>query len=185
MAAELRPVTTWSLEMRDASQLRRARAPDPVPQLVQAKIPSPALNRFLYTSIGGDWHWVDRLPWSWERWMRWLNRPEHQTWVLYVDGTPAGYFELEKQAGGDVEIAYFGIAKGFIGRGLGGWLLTRTIEQAWAFGATRVWVHTCSLDHPMALNNYRARGMSVFKEETAMKPVAAAAPGPWPGAHAA
>lgn len=188
MAAEaagaLRPVTTWSLEMRAPSQLRRSAAPRLEPQLTQAKIPSPALNRFLYTSIGGDWHWVDRLPWTWDRWMQWLDRPEHQTWVMSVDGTPGGYFELEKQPGDDVEIAYFGLAKDFLGRGLGGWLLTRTIEQAWAFGAKRVWVHTCSLDHPMALKNYQARGFTVFREETVLKPVAAAAPGPWVGAHA-
>lgn len=186
VTAAPRPVTTWSLEMRDPAQLRRSAAPDPEPALVQAKLPSPALNRFLYTSVGGDWHWVDRLPWTWERWMQWLDRPEHQTWVMYLEGTPAGYFELEKQ-GRDVEIAYFGIARQFLGRKLGGWLLTRTIEQAWAFGgerAERVWVHTCSLDHPIALANYKARGLVVFREETVEKPVAAAAPEPWPGASA-
>lgn len=181
---DVRAVTTWSLEMRDPAQLRASKTPDPEPQLVQARVPSPALNRFLYTSVGGPWHWVDRLPWSWDRWMQWLDRPGHQTWVMYLDGTPAGYFELEKQAGDDVEIAYFGVAPQFIGRRLGGWLLTRTLEQAWAFGARRVWVHTCSLDHPKALANYQARGLVVFREETVLKPVAAAPPGPWPGAQA-
>jgi GNAT superfamily N-acetyltransferase len=177
-----RSVTTWYLEMRDPALLRRSPVPAPAPQLVRAEIPSPALNRFLYTSVGGAWHWIDRLPWSWERWMQWLDRPEHQTWVMYVAGTPAGYFELEKQ-GDDVEIAYFGIAADFIGRKLGGHLLTRTIEQAWAMGARRVWVHTCSLDHPVALKNYQARGMTVYKEESVQKDVGVA-PGPWPGAEA-
>lgn len=181
MAAEPQPrsVTTWHLEQRDPSQLRRSVTPSPEPRLEQAKVPSPALNRFLYTSVGGDWHWNDRLTWTWQRWMQWLDRPGHQTWVMHVDGTPAGYFELEKQ-GDDVEIAYFGIAPQFIGRKLGGWLLTRTLEQGWAFGAQRVWVHTCSLDHPAALANYQARGMTVFKEETATKALGPA-PGPWPG----
>ena len=182
-AAGLRPVTTWSLEMLAPEQLRRVAAPAPAPELVQAKVPSPALNRFLYTSVGGPWHWTDRLPWTWERWMQWLDRPEHQTWVMYVSGTPAGYFELEAQAGGSVEIAYFGVAPQFIGRRLGGWLLTRTIEKAWAFGAQRVWVHTCSLDHPRALANYQARGMTIFREDTVTKLVPDA-PGPWAGAQA-
>lgn len=193
MAAEaapagVRPVTTWHLDMRSPGQLRRSATPPSAPQLAQAKVPSPALNRFLYTSVGGPWHWTDRLPWTWERWMQWLDRPQHQTWVMSVDGTPAGYFELEQQPGAapsgpDVEIAYFGIAPQFLGRGLGGWLLTRTIEQAWAFGAGRVWVHTCSLDHPRALANYQARGMAIFREETVAKLVPEA-PGPWPGAQA-
>ena len=176
------PVTRWHLEMRSPAQLRPARVPDPPPAIVRAEVPSPALNRFLYTSVGGDWHWVDRLPWTWDQWLRWLDRPAHQTWVMSVAGTPAGYFELDRQ-GDDVEIAYFGVAPQFIGRKLGGWLLTRTIEQAWAMGARRVWVHTCSLDHPRALANYQARGMTVFKEETEMKHVGAT-PGPWPGAGA-
>lgn len=177
-----RPVTTWYLEMHDPAQLRRAAVPDPAPAIVRAEITSPALNRFLYTSVGGAWHWVDRLPWTWQRWQDWLDRPGHQTWVMSVAGTPAGYFELDRQ-GDDVEIAYFGVAPQFIGRKLGGHLLTRTIEQAWAVGAKRVWVHTCSLDHPRALANYQARGMTLYNEETVLKPVAEAAPGPWPGAN--
>jgi GNAT superfamily N-acetyltransferase len=178
-----RPVTTWCLEMLAPEQLRPSAVPDPAPAIVRAAVPSPELNRFLYTSVGGAWHWVDRLPWTWQRWMQWLDRPEHQTWVMYVSGTPAGYFELDRQ-GDDVEIAYFGVAPGFIGRKLGGHLLTRTLEQAWAMGARRVWVHTCSLDHPAALANYQARGMTVYQEATQIKDVAGTAPGPWPGADA-
>lgn len=178
-----RPVTTWYLELRSPAQLHRAAVPEPAPQIVRAEIPSPALNRFLYTSIGGDWHWLDRLPWTWQRWMQWLDRPELQTWVMYVSGTPAGYVELEKQ-GDDVEIAYFGVAREFIGRKLGGHLLSVGIERAFAMGAKRVWVHTCSLDHPMALANYRARGMTCYREEGTEKEVVET-PGPWPGATAA
>ena len=176
-------VTRWYLEMTSPAQLRPGRVPDDLPAIVRAEAPSPALNRFLYTSVGGAWHWTDRLPWTWERWMQWLDRPQLQTWVMYVAGTPAGYFELEKQPDDQVEIAYFGIAPDFIGRRLGGHLLTVTLEKAWAMGAKRVWVHTCTLDHAAALANYKARGMTVFKEETEMK-VLGATPGPWPGANA-
>jgi GNAT superfamily N-acetyltransferase len=178
-----RPVTTWYLEMRDPAQLRPSPAPAQA-TIVRAEVPSPALNRFLYSSVGGAWHWVDRLAWTWDRWLQWLDRPELETWVLYLAGTPAGYVELEKQSGGNVEIAYFGVAAPFIGRGLGGHLLTTALQRAWVMGAKRVWVHTCSLDHPAARANYEARGMQVYKEATAMKDVAAETPGPWPGAKA-
>lgn len=175
-------VTRWYLEMRSPAQLLRAAAPEPAPSIVRAEVPSPALNRFLYTSIGGGWHWIDRLPWTWAQWMTWLDRPELQTWIMYVRGTPAGYFELEGQPEGQVELAYFGIAQEFIGKKLGGYLLTVAIEKAWAMGAKRVWVHTCTLDHAAALANYKSRGMTVFKEETEMKAVGTT-PGPWPGAQ--
>lgn len=182
MTAQPVRVTTWYLEMRERSHLRPARAPAGDVTLVRAQIPSPALNRFLYTSVGGDWHWTDRLPWTWARWMQWLDRPQVQTWVLYVSGTPAGYVELE-QHGDDVEISYFGLARAFVGRGLGGWLLTQGLEKAWDMGARRVWVHTCSLDHPGALANYRARGMTLYQEEKHLKELGPT-PGPWPGAQA-
>jgi GNAT superfamily N-acetyltransferase len=183
VSPERQDVTRWYLEMRSPAQLRRSPVPDPAPAIVRAEVPSPALNRFLYTSIGGGWHWTDRLPWTWAQWMKWLDRPELQTWVMYVSGTPAGYFELEKQPDNQVELAYFGIAQPFIGKKLGGYLLTVALDQAWAMGAQRVWVHTCTLDHAAALANYRSRGMTVFKEETEMKNVGAT-PGPWPGADA-
>lgn len=181
--ARVLPVTTWYLEMRARAQLRPAVVPQPEPLILRAEEPSPALSRFLYTSVGGAWHWRDRLPWTWAQWRDWLDRPEVQTWVLYVRGTPAGYIELEHQPGNDVEIAYFGVAPAFIGRKLGGHLLGVGIARAWDMGAHRVWVHTCSLDHPAALANYRARGLTVYREETVMKEVALTPPGPWPGAH--
>ena len=175
-------VTTWYLEQRSPADLRPARTPQSPLQITRAEIPSPELSRFLYTSIGGHWQWRDRLVWTYERWMQWLDRPQVQTWVMVVSGIPAGYVELEKQPGDEVEIAYFGVHKDFLGRGLGGHLLTTGIERAWDMAAKRVWVHTCSLDHPAALANYQARGMTIYKEETVRKDVPESQPGPWPGA---
>ena len=86
-------------------------------------------------------------------------------------------------AANPVEIAYFGLLPQFIGKGLGGWLLTRAIERGWELGASRVWVHTCSLDGPGALSNYQARGLTLFKTETAAQELAEQPPGPWPGAR--
>jgi GNAT superfamily N-acetyltransferase len=83
--------------------------------------------------------------------------------VAYVAGTPAGYFEIEKGPEGDVHIVNFGLLPQFIGQGLGGDLLTRAVERAWDWGATRVWVSTCSHDHPHALKNYLARGFRILE----------------------
>jgi len=93
------------------------------------------ITHHLYTAVGGDWYWLQRLTWSYEQWRSYLERAEVETWVAYVSGTPAGYFELETQAGGSVEITTFGLLPQFIGRGLGGALLTATVQRAWALGA--------------------------------------------------
>lgn len=159
-------VRVWSLEMRDPALLRAARQPAVALTLMRAEQPAPQLSRFLYLAIGGQWHWVDRLAWTDEQWQAWVDRPEHTLVSCWVDGVPAGYFELEQQ-GSEVELAYFGLMPDFIGQGLGGWLLTEALRTAWGIqGTTRVWVHTCSLDAPSALANYQARGMQVCAEET-------------------
>jgi len=149
---------------------------------VRVSIPSPELNRYFYTAIGGDWYWIDRLKWTYAEWRRYLDRPELVTWLITVAGVPAGYFELERQAEDDVEIVYFGLLREHVGRGFGGWALSEAAERAWQLGAKRVWVHTCDLDHPGALNNYLARGFKVFKTETKEEELPEKPTGPWPGA---
>ncbi len=174
-------VTTYYLEMTDPAQLRPARRESGELQLKRAEISCPELNRFLYTAVGGDWFWIDRLSWTYDQWLEYLNRPELETWVGYVAGTPAGYYELEMQPEANVEIAYFGLLPQFIGRGVGGELLARAIDCGWAMGAERVWLHTCSLDGPTALANYQARGFHVYREEVAEVDLPEESPGPWPG----
>src|SRR5262245_12156967 len=111
-------VTTYYLEMKDAGELRPARPSDVGLRVMRAEIPCPELNRFLYTAVGGDWYWIDKLGWTYDRWLTYVDRPELETWVAYVTGTPAGYFELERQSGSDVEISYFGLLSRFLGRGI-------------------------------------------------------------------
>ena len=154
-------------------------------RLVQAGIASPELGRFLYTAVGGDWYWRARLGWTWTRWMEWLARSPLELWMALKCGTPAGYFELEAQAGGQVEITAFGLLPSFAGQGIGGYLLTQAVLRAWAMrpDVRRVWLHTCSLDSPRALRNYLARGFRVFKEVEEEIDLAGQPPGPWPGAE--
>ena len=132
---------------------------------MQVEIPSPEFSRFLYTVVGAAYGWHDRQGWDDTRWRAYLQRPELETWVAYVSGTPAGYYELDRQAGGDIEIAYFGLLPSFIGKGLGGPLLTAAPTRAWDRGAARVGVHTCTLDHPNALANYQSRGFRAYRTE--------------------
>jgi GNAT superfamily N-acetyltransferase len=179
----LTDITTYYLEMTDPSHLRPKQVSHGGLEIKQAQVPLPEFNRFLYTAVGGDWYWVGRLSWTYHQWQGWVDRPELQTWVAYVSGTPAGYFELEAQADSNVEIVHFGLLPHCIGQGLGGHLLTVAVETAWHMGASRVWLHTDTLDHPHALANYCARGFRVYREETTTHDMPDQSPGPWPGAH--
>ncbi len=172
-------VKVWHLEMT---------APPPPPggarpyQLRRASVILPELNRFLYMAVGGPCRWYMRKDWNWHQWRSWLARDEIETWIAYFDGTPIGYFELEAQAAGTAEILYFGLITEFIGQGYGKLLLEDAIDRAWQPGRRRVWLHTCSLDHPRALDNYVARGFRVFKEEQIREEIPDSALQPWQGA---
>ena len=128
-------------------------------------VPDPQLSRHLYGSVGKDYHWTDRIQWTDEQWLERLRLPNVEMWVAYEREAVAGYFELAMDEQCSVEIAYFGLLPQFIGRGIGGYLLTVATRQAWVMGASRVWLHTSYQDHPHSLANYQARGFRVFKQE--------------------
>jgi GNAT superfamily N-acetyltransferase len=125
--------------------------------------------RFLYNTVGEEWRWRDRRLMSDEELAAVLAKPGNNVYVLYADGVPAGYVELARE-GDDTEVAYLGLRPGFIGRGLGKQLLSYGIARAWESGTKRVWVHTCNLDAPGALENYMKRGFSVYKVEEVPMP---------------
>ena len=158
-------VTRTYLEMRDAADLQRALSDDPAVLIKREDQCSIELFRSLYVEVGKNYHWVDRLPWTDEQIAEHLQRAENSLWLMTYAGESAGYFELRKCEDGSIELAYFGLLEKFIGRGLGGHLLTRATEQAWAEGANRVWLHTCTLDDKAALPNYLKRGFKPFKAE--------------------
>ena len=160
-----RPVTVWTLEMGASTHLIPARRPRGDAVLRDESPPSAEQSRFFYRSVGGPWSWVDRAPWTDEQWQAWVSRPAFRQLSCWIDGEPAGYAELDHQAG-TVELAYFGLLPAYIGQGLGGWLLTAALRAAWSMpGARGVWVHTCSLDGPAAMANYLARGFVVRRTD--------------------
>jgi GNAT superfamily N-acetyltransferase len=160
-----RIATRTYLEMKSPSALRPSRLARTDLRVERDESDDPSLWRMLYTEVGRQYHWVDRLPWTDEEATAYLSDPAISFWVLYADGRIAGYFELKQYEDAAVEIAYFGLLPEYTGRGLGGHLLTEAVERAWSLGASRVWLHTCSLDHPSAIPNYLRRGFTVFKTE--------------------
>jgi len=127
------------------------------------------LNKFFYKNIGKKHHWIDRLVWTEKQWIDYVSNKNVKTYVLKISNDFAGYFELnlhpEKN---EVEIAYLGLLEEYQNKRLGSYLLSNAIKNSFLNKPKRVWVHTCSLDHKNALNNYIARGMKIFKTETIM-----------------
>jgi GNAT superfamily N-acetyltransferase len=154
------------LEM-DSPDRQTGRAPLPPGYVVRRERCDPDLYRELYAGVGSDYHWRDRRSWTDEQLQAHLEKPTIEIWVLRERSSPRGFFELARQEDGSVEIAYFGLMPVGIGQGLGRALLTSAIDEAWNLKPvpSRVWLHTCTLDHPAAMANYLARGFQVTRSE--------------------
>ncbi len=125
------------------------------------------INKFFYKNIGKKHHWVDRLSWTNEQWIKYTSDEKLKTYVLQKNNDLAGYFELISHTEiNEVEIAYLGLLEEYQNKKLGSYLLSSAIKNSFLNNPKRVWVHTCSLDHKNALNNYISRGMKIFKKET-------------------
>ncbi len=158
-------ITTY-LQLLSPSEHLIKTSDDPRFSVVKVETPAPSFNKYFYTEVGRTWQWTDRLAWSDADWRGYAHSPDVHTFAAFYGGAPAGYYELRRE-GEDVELVYFGLMPDFIGKKLGGALLSKAITDAFSLGAGRVWVHTCSLDHPAAIANYRARGFRVYKTVTA------------------
>ena len=125
------------------------------------------LNRFFYKNVGKKHQWVDRLVWSETQWIDYVSSKKVKTFIFKHKENLAGFFELISHIkNNETEIAYFGLLEEFQNKKLGSYLLSEAIKISFSENINRVWLHTCSLDHKNALNNYISRGMQIFKTET-------------------
>ena len=125
------------------------------------------LNKFFYKNIGKKHKWIDRLVWTETQWIDYVSNEKVETYIFKYRDNLAGFFELISHIENkEVEIAYFGLLEEFQNRKLGSYLLSEAIKISFINKVNRVWLHTCSLDHENALNNYISRGMKIFKTET-------------------
>ena len=159
----VRGIKVWYLEITEEEEFIPSEV---VTNLSLEPTDDAAINTQFYREVGGDWQWVDRLNWTDNQWEKWVSRENLRTWVAHLGAEAAGYVEMEIQEGGNIEIVYFGLLPLMIGKGIGGGMLSLAVQEAWKIkGTKRVWLHTCSEDHPHALGNYEKRGFRLFKTE--------------------
>ena len=153
------------LELTNINDLIKKDKPEDNYSVEKTK-PDFQLNKFFYKQIGKKYRWTDRLVWSNLQWSNYVSNKNLETFVIKNDKKLVGYFELihhpEKN---ETELAYFGLFEDYFGKGVGGYALTTAIVKSFEKKINRIWVHTCTLDHPNAIKNYLARGMKIFKEE--------------------
>jgi ribosomal protein S18 acetylase RimI-like enzyme len=161
-----RTIDRFYLDIFSKNNLIKSNCKETNLEIFPEKNPTPEFCKFLYKEVGKDFFWRDRLRWSDQQWLDYINNNFFQLYVLKYKNNLAGYYELLYDINANsTEIPYFGIFKELYGKGIGGYLLTDAILTAFEENIEKVWVHTCTLDHPNALKNYIARGMNIFKTE--------------------
>ncbi len=159
-------VKRYYLEINSFSELKETKLTTKDFQIFNVNPPDFQINKFFYKNVGKNHHWVDRLIWAESEWIKYVNDSKVDTYILKNLEDIFGYFELiHHKSNNEVEIAYLGLLEKYINKKLGSYLLSSAIKKSFLKNPNRVWVHTCSLDHKNALNNYLSRGMKVFKEE--------------------
>ena len=154
------------LEIKSINALIESMPPELEDSINLVKTEDFQVNRFFYKNVGKKHGWVDRLAWTDNQWKNYVFSSTVETFVLKNKKNMAGYFELiHHKERNEIEIAYLGLLEEYINKKLGSILLSSAIKKAFLKSPKRVWVHTCSLDHKNALNNYLSRGMKIFKEE--------------------
>lgn len=166
------PTTVTFLQMFQPGERRAAPIGGPRLMLVRAEMPPVGFYRYLYEAVGKPWVWVNRRRMDDADLAAAIHRRGIEIYVLYVDGAPAGYAELDARNPQNIELAYFGLTPDFMGRGLGAYFLGEAIALAWDKGPRRVHVQTCTLDHPRALPLYQRMGFEPFSRvETTVDPI--------------
>lgn len=158
-------ITTTYLQMA-SHPVRTVSAPIDGLTVVHAQWPTITYYRFLYDAVGRDWKWLSRKRLSDSALAQIIHDPLVEVHVLHVNGVPAGFVEFDRRLEHDVEIKQFGLMPEFIGRGLGKWFLQWAIDQAWTWSPSRLWLHTCTCDHPAAIPNYLKAGFVIYDETT-------------------
>ena len=154
------------LEISSIRDLKEVEAPQKNCSIVLLNSIDFQINKFFHKNVGKNHHWVDRLIWSEREWINYVSDKKVKTYVLKHKDDLVGYFELiSHEDKNEVEIAYLGLLKEYHNKKLGSYLLSMAIKNSFLEKTKRVWVHTCSLDHKNALNNYLSRGMKIFKKE--------------------
>lgn len=161
---------TLDLVITHLEMTRRPRLPAPPPPALKLAVLRPtaisvSFYRYLYNTVGAPWAWYERRRMSDRELAAVVQHPDVDVYVLYANGEPAGYAELDRRSMPDIELAYFGLMPAFIGRRLGPWFLHWVVDAAWTRDPQRLWVHTCNLDHPRAIAHYQRAGFVPFRQE--------------------
>jgi GNAT superfamily N-acetyltransferase len=147
--------------------VRPASRPDPAGAWSLRRVETPPLDWFrdLYRRVGEEWLWFSRIRMPDAELAAIIQAPLVEVYALEHEGRDEGLLELDFRQAGQGELAFFGVTEKLIGSGAGRWLMNRALELVWSRPVGRVWVHTCTLDHPAALAFYQRSGFRAFRRQ--------------------
>lgn len=167
-AGRIAAVVTY-LEMTEAPAEEAGPPPEGM-SLERQEAPSPEEYRRLFRQVGEKWLWFARLILSDTELRQAITREGVEVWYLKAGQTACGLLELDSSAWPDVEVVYLGVTPDLVGKGAGAWMLRRGLEMVWSRGPRRVWLHTCTLDHPAALGFYQRQGFKPYRRAIEVAP---------------
>lgn len=158
-------VTTHFLQMHTAPEMP-AIAPPADARALHTRDLSPTSYRNLYNGVGAPWLWYERSALSDHALSKLIRDPAVTIYTFHQGDKLVGYTEMRRQTSAEVQVLYFGLLPGFIGQGLGRYFLDWSVREAFSEQIDRLWVHTCSLDHPRALDSYKRVGFMPYRRES-------------------
>ena len=146
---------------------RPAPRPDPAGTWSLRRVEMPPLDwyRDLYRRVGLEWLWISRMRMPDAELATIVQSPLMEIYALAHEGRDEGLLEMDCREPGQCEFVSFGVTEKCVGTGAGRWLMNRALERAWSRPVTRVWLHTCTLDHPAAIAFYRRSGFRTFRRQ--------------------
>ena len=155
------------LEMTERPSPVVDRLADPLAIWTLRKVETPALDWFrdLYRRVGEEWLWFSRMQIPDDDLAAIIQAPRVEVYALVHEGRDEGLLELDFRDAGQCEIVYFGVTASLVGRGAARWLMNRALELAWSRPVERVWLHTCTFDHPAAMPFYQRAGFRPFRRQ--------------------
>jgi GNAT superfamily N-acetyltransferase len=127
--------------------------------------PDAPRYRALVRRVGEPYLWQSPLLITDEQFAQQIRDGNVEIFVLRSSERDEGILQLDFGRAAECEVRLFGVSEAVRGTGAARKLMNYAIDAAWARPIQRLWLHTCTLDHPDAIPFYMRSGFTPFKRQ--------------------